>query len=666
MPLGKRAEYGDSRYAGLQVPFVADAHETLRQSMDCGFDFVVAPLVAPSRRPPPPPPKQGDPITPFLKPEDGLFLNPEWGNQVVGQISDWIDPDSAEEAVAKSSAVAFGEEMGWATHLSLQAVLLHPKSAACVNLARLTNQILQGLHHMQVWVGVPATAAEEEEASQDSPELDADSGLALKDPYVWWHQMRIMCESNPSLGVCLRVGPTLPHAATLQRWIGEPLRAVILSTSAFTTNKRGYPTLSKRHQDFITLCFKHNVQVILSDQQEDAPTNVKSAPAATEKASDKEFPALGAAEAGADAGCSSGHAMRAYWEYVVYLFRRMDEVDENEQMMISYRDYLQAPLQPLMDNLENQTYETFEKDDTKYVMYEKAVRQALLDRVSEAEKDTKDTLLMVVGAGRGPLVSASLRAAASSQRNIQVYAVEKNPNAVVTLQRHLATDPLWKDKVTLIHADMRFWEAPRKADILVSELLGSFGDNELSPECLDGAQRFLREDGISIPCEYTSYLAPMTSAKLYKDCKAYKDREHFETAYVVKTHNVAVMAEALPVFTFKHPNWETHIDNTRSIKLKFEPLPDTPSATMHGFVGYFDAKLYGDVHISTFPKTETTGMFSWFPIYFPMIEPIHVPVGRKVEAHFWRCVSSSKVWYEWTVTSPKATPVHNVNGRSYW
>jgi len=26
----------------------------------------------------------------------------------------------------------------------------------------------------------------------------------------------------------------------------------------------------------------------------------------------------------------------------------------------------------------------------------------------------------------------------------------------------------------------------------VSELLGSFGDNELSPECLDGAQRFLK------------------------------------------------------------------------------------------------------------------------------------------------------------------------------
>lgn len=39
---------------------------------------------------------------------------------------------------------------------------------------------------------------------------------------------------------------------------------------------------------------------------------------------------------------------------------------------------------------------------------------------------------------------------------------------------------------------MRHWEAPEQADIMVSELLGSFGDNELSPECLDGAQKFLK------------------------------------------------------------------------------------------------------------------------------------------------------------------------------
>lgn len=41
-------------------------------------------------------------------------------------------------------------------------------------------------------------------------------------------------------------------------------------------------------------------------------------------------------------------------------------------------------------------------------------------------------VLMVLGAGRGPLVNASLRAAKQADRKLRIYAVEKNPNAVVT------------------------------------------------------------------------------------------------------------------------------------------------------------------------------------------------------------------------------------------
>jgi type II protein arginine methyltransferase len=57
---------------------------------------------------------------------------------------------------------------------------------------------------------------------------------------------------------------------------------------------------------------------------------------------------------------------------------------------------------------------------------------------------------------------------------------------------------MWGDKVTVISSDMRQWDPPNKADILVSELLGSFGDNELSPECLDGAQHLLQGNGFEI------------------------------------------------------------------------------------------------------------------------------------------------------------------------
>ena len=41
-------------------------------------------------------------------------------------------------------------------------------------------------------------------------------------------------------------------------------------------------------------------------------------------------------------------------------------------------------------------------------------------------------VVMVVGAGRGPLVTATLKAATEAQRIVRVYAVEKNANAIVT------------------------------------------------------------------------------------------------------------------------------------------------------------------------------------------------------------------------------------------
>jgi predicted RNA methylase len=78
----------------------------------------------------------------------------------------------------------------------------------------------------------------------------------------------------------------------------------------------------------------------------------------------------------------------------------------------------------------------------------------------------------------------------------------------------------WVDKVEVVHSDMRDFNPPVKADLLVSELLGSFGDNELSPECLDGAQRFLKPDtGISVPVSYTSFIAPISSSRLHQEVR---------------------------------------------------------------------------------------------------------------------------------------------------
>ena len=100
------------------------------------------------------------------------------------------------------------------------------------------------------------------------------------------------------------------------------------------------------------------------------------------------------------------------------------------------------------DNLESSTYETFEKDVTKYKQYEEAVYRALPDRVPQAEAGQTVTTLMVVGAGRGPLVRSSMQAAKRAGRRLRVYAVEKNPNAVVHIQAMLRREG-WEDDVSV-------------------------------------------------------------------------------------------------------------------------------------------------------------------------------------------------------------------------
>ncbi|KAH9798420.1 protein arginine N-methyltransferase 1.5 [Citrus sinensis] len=649
MALGERGGWdkSESRYCGVETDFNDDMPHLLSFNLSSGgFDFVVASLMDPNYRPSLMEKDigGGSHVLPFAGSD--LVLSPsQWSSHVVGKISSWIDLDSEDEILRTDSETTLKQEISWASHLSLQACLLpSPKGASCANYARCVNQILQSLNNMQ----------------GDSWEL--------------WNSFRLLCEHHSQLSVALDVLSSLPSANSLGRWLGEPVRAAIIHTDSFLTNARGYPCLSRRHQKLITGFLNHSIQVVISGKLNHGVPSVS-----LDSALD---------HTGTNVESSQRHSLRPYLDYIAYLYQRMDPLPEQERFELSYRDFLQSPLQghnplfhiisdefctiefsnyylsfqPLMDNLEAQTYETFEKDSVKYIQYQRAIGNALVDRVPDEEASSLTTVLMVVGAGRGPLVRASLQ-------------------SLVRLEG-------WEKTVTIVSCDMRCWDAPEKADILVSELLGSFGDNELSPECLDGAQRFLKQDGISIPSSYTSFIQPVTASKLHNDVKSHKDVVHFETAYVVKVHSVARLAPCEPVFTFTHPNFSTKKSNQRYKKLRFEIPSDTGSAMVHGFAGYFDAMLYKDVHLGIEPSTATPNMFSccasssvcfvesyfdtglqipaWFAIFFPLRTPVCIRPGSPLEVHFWRCCGSTKVWYEWCVASPNPSPVHNSNGRSYW
>mgnify|MGYP003310089562 FL=1 len=248
-----------------------------------------------------------------------------------------------------------------------------------------------------------------------------------------------------------------------------------------------------------------------------------------------------------------------------------------------YRDYLQAPLQPLADNLEANTYETFERDPVKYARYEEAVKKFLGDRTS--------AVVVVAGAGRGPLVAAVLRAA-STTCNVKVHAVEKNANAIVTLRHRASTEDAWRGRVEVHQSDMRRWAPPCPVDCVVSELLGSFGDNELSPECLEPVERWT---GVSIPQNYESFLQPISCARLWFDARrantglpagppavgacigAPPPDRGLETPFVVKLHNFAPLSAVQPAFRFDHPASGKSLE--RYCALEF---PVAVDCTVHG------------------------------------------------------------------------------------
>jgi protein arginine N-methyltransferase 5 len=513
---------------------------------------------------------------------------------------EWIDADSAIESVRRSSDIALIREAEWACHLGLTAIIIKcPLHLRVANLAKSINHILAVSQYLKIQIRLPlvfpihSTLHHSGCVSEDNIRCHT---VETNDHTSWqiWDQIRFMTNHNPRLGIALELSYDLPESIEMiSQWSSEPITCIIIPISIFIKNKAGYPVLSKLYQEIlITFLQKCKPSVLFSGKPRDHNT------------------------------------YHTYYQYIRYIYTKYYEsLSSQERSFLSYNDTLQAPLQPLMDNLESQTYEVFENDIIKYHLYQQAIETALIDLCGkkehncyvqsyDTEGDNNDfgsdplehkrkrqyqwdgmtdlsiknetvnhnrVVILVVGAGRGPLVHAAIEASHKLQQNFQlkIYAIEKNPNAVITLRNRKLTEH-WEN-VDIYSCDIREWTPIEQADILVSELLGSWGDNELSPECIDYAERCLKRDGgISIPCQYNSYIAPLSSNKLFmcaRDIGLMDPSQHnagrfnrlgLDTPYVVKLSHCHEITCAKKLFSFYHPrktipdDYSNHsVDNTR-------------------------------------------------------------------------------------------------------
>ena len=649
------------------IQHTADASVLLQSARKDGYDFVTTALSSTQKA--------------KVRTDVTSLTGRWWRTSVVGIVQ--------EESFSCAFLNKLAKQIEWGIHMGIPAVIL--PLVPCSEISEYARLILSlGLqaqaNNLQIWIRTPLNTS------------------SLED----YENLLQLCDGLSNIGMLLEIETisTMNSAAAtvgtqmilIHKAIGMQLKAVILPTKIFLTNKKGYPTLAKSHQVLFTEILKRVGRTLRVLIEGPSLHNELSHAGETK--------------------CMS------YLQYIRHVRTRNDVTavldTEEATLETPYLDSLQRPLQPLKDHLEFSMYETFEKDPVKYAKYQEAVYLALKS-MNLSPDLPKVITIAVAGAGRGPLVMRSIQAfhqlqIDSENLTLKVYALEKNPSAVVYLESMTQNNPLWQDIVTVVDTDVRRLTRDHlggnQVDIIVSELLGSFGDNELSPECLDPllASECCKGTTISIPMKYSAFVAPISSCRLHNEATQQAQVPHegaqplgiqraMETSYVVRTHSASQTHAEQLCWTFEHP--PTASNKERTATLEFSPDPtfacsygcgygpvnptiseivaeaqtsSTGGITVHGIVGTFTAVLFARGNslcdISITPHGFSEGMFSWFPIYFPFRNPLRIPAGSNISVKMWRKTNEKRVWFEWCATVHRngeiilSTPIHNPNGRS--
>ncbi|OAA57476.1 protein methyltransferase [Niveomyces insectorum RCEF 264] len=704
------------------------------------------------------------PTIPALTDDDTTLFPGFCTSALIAYSSPWIDLYSSDPLVANLSRQVLNLEVAYASFCGVRGIIVPgPRADAdgkrVAQYGRAIREALQVAGRVSLVVHLPMYREpgleEKTETTLSGPDAYAATDKAAASEEIdiyscWdtWHSIRSICDYSPRLSVAIRMPRRLPEVELQTRWFAEPLHYLTFSASIFQQNRAGYPTLSRHHQELIHryMRLKNAPWFLLTDTGPDAadlaavdvefnssgPSSSSSSPSfAPLNNSSTDFPTPAEAARNPAFVDKAKPKKNAYLTYLKYVEREQQPYSALESSTLtSFQDWLQSPLQPLADNLESATYEVFEGDPVKYDQYEMAIAAAMADwktlnKPTSAiprngggggDHAVPELVVTVAGAGRGPLVTRVLRASQATGVPIQLWALEKNQNAYVYLLR--MNKLVWDSKVHLVKTDMRGWAGPiaegyegrskpvvTKVDILVSELLGSFGDNELSPECIDGVQQHLAwPHGISIPQSYTAHLSPISYPRVHAELcsRADSDDHAFETPWVVHLYAIDFVCQTVPghprfqrAWAFEHPVRLPFVEawaarhgskpvqtdgcgamalaagrnehNTRHCHLTFVCRP---RGVVHGLAGYFESVLYQPaatqgadkndnggglrepIEISTRPDQidrKSKDMVSWFPIFFPLKKPLYFPQDSELEVSMWRQTDDVSVWYEWLV-----------------
>lgn len=188
---------------------------------------------------------------------DRVLSGMDWNRLIVGKITPKIDVDSEIEEYRNSSKALLNQELSFANHLGLPAIMLTLHRKHNPMLAHfLYNRFVLGCN-AQYWITLPLV-----HPSKYSPLCNNDE---VEDIWEWWNDLRTLCHFDKHLCLALELPETrnLPPMSQVERWLGEPVKALIIRTSLFLTNQHKKPVLARAHQEVIQKFMTIDVQYII-------------------------------------------------------------------------------------------------------------------------------------------------------------------------------------------------------------------------------------------------------------------------------------------------------------------------------------------------------------------------------------------------------------------
>jgi hypothetical protein len=278
--------------------------------------------------------------------------------------------------------------------------------------------------------------------------------------------------------------------------------------------------------------------------------------------------------------------------------------------------------------------ELFVEDSEKYDLYERGIREALAVK--------PNAVVGILGAGRGALGDRALKAGAR-----RIFVIENNPIGICFLRDRPSG---LSEAVQLFEGEVRAIELPEKVDILITDLCGGFGDDELVLEYFAASSHLLAPGALLIPARYSSLMVPIMSDFLWSSAYHKNETDEYSIAKLVRSTHLATEKECI---TFTHPGDEALY---QQVRLEFNV--ENPG-TLHGFGGWFQCVLFGDVMLTNHPEVSSK---SFSQLFFPIQLPIPVERGTKIVLCFERKTNKRNVWYEWFLLEPEVTCIQNPGG----